>query len=512
MGKNKNIRIITTFGTDGAVSAALTLLKYPKAKIITTSTNRLHTTLGTLEKNTNDTIYICGVGMGENLPDIISSLTKLKKNSCSVVWFCGRGYMTIYESELNDVCTTCFKEFASNSALTASYLELEEDSRLISLLQLAAEFLNNTEDLSKEHRWWQDLIRASASRYFKYDETKSYTDCIRKLAGIKEPTQKDMDEVENWRTNGERTQLIGNSPALKKLRHQITLVGPVEAPVLILGESGSGKELAARLVHESSERSKGPFIAVNCAVLSTSTDLAHDKLFGHTKGSYTGAISDNIGAFEAAEGGTLFLDEFAELPLAVQTQLLRALEEKEIVPLGSISPRPVNVRVIAATNVSLQEMIKKGSFRLDLYHRLNVLPLRIPSLRERLSDLKSISRSFLHQLGSTGYTLEITESDWQAAENYNWPGNIRQFINLLRRAAYMKITLKEAIEQEIAAEPETSYSDISEIYFPRSLKAALPESEIRKNYMKHVLELAGGSHLKAAHTLNISVNTLKRWL
>lgn len=512
MAKNKNIIIITTFGTDGAVSAALALEKFPKAKVVTTSTNRLHTTLKELEKNSGSAIYICGVGAGENFSQTTTALAKLKKNSNNITWLCGRGYMSPYESELKSNCNTFFKEFPSNSALAAKYFQVEINNKNTAMLELANEFISNTEEMPDDHKWWHDLIRASASRYFKYDDTKSYIDCIKKLAGLKDPTQKDQDEVDNWRANGERTQLIGNSSALKKLRKQIALIGPVEAPVLILGESGSGKELAARLVHESSVRAKGPFVAVNCAVLSTSSDLAHDKLFGHVKGSYTGANKDNIGAFEAAEGGTLFLDEFAELPVSAQTQLLRALEENEIVPLGSITPRTVDVRVIAATNGNLPKMIKDGKFRLDLYYRLNVLPLKVPSLRERLEDMKSIARSFIHQLSTTGYTLELTSTDWKAAEEYHWPGNIRQFINLMRRCAYMKITLREAIRQELDEEPPQHTAEGLEAYAPNSLKAALPESEIRRKYMKHVLELADGSHLKAAHTLNISVNTLKRWV
>ncbi len=512
MAKNKNVIIITTFGTDGAVSAAITLESCPKAKIITTSTNRLHSSLKSLEKYSESTIYICGVGAGEDFASTKATLQKLRKSSNKIIWFCGRGYMSPYEAELRESCTTCFKDSESNSALIAEYFTKTETPRITGLLELAREFTTGSEEIPEDHKWWHDLIRASASRYFKYDDTESYTECIKKLAGHSEPTIKDQDEVENWRKNGERTQLIGNSPALKKLRKQISLVGPVEAPVLILGESGAGKELAARLVHESSPRAKGEFIAVNCAVLSTSSDLAHDKLFGHVKGAYTGANKDSIGAFEAAEGGTLFLDEFAELPISAQTQLLRALEENEIVPLGSITPRPVNVRVIAATNGNLPKMVADGNFRLDLYYRLNVLPLRVPSLKERLGDIKSIARSFLHQLASSGYTLTLDESDWKAASEYNWPGNIRQFLNLLKRSAYMQISLREAINQEIESEPSTEIPEFSELYFPRTLKSAHPESDIRKSYMRHILELAGGSHLKAAHTLNISVNTLKRWL
>ncbi len=512
MSKKKNVIIITTFGTDGAVCAALALRKFSRAKVIVTSTNRLHSSLQTLENLSESFIYICGLGAGEYFSRTLDALNALRNNLNTTIWLCGRGYMDPYASELKNECKTYFKEYPSNSALTAEYFAVDKDKRTASLLELAEEFIQKTDELPTEHRWWQDLIRASASRYFKYDDTKSYIDCILKLAGIKEPTQKDQDEVDNWRANGERTQLIGNSPALKRLRREITQICAAPAPVLIFGESGSGKELAARLVHESSPRAKGPFIAVNCAVLSTSSDLAHDKLFGHVKGAYTGAMGDSIGAFEAAEGGTLFLDEFAELPLSAQTQLLRALEEKEIVPLGSITPRHVDVRVIAATNGNLPALVKAGSFRLDLYHRLNVLPLRVPSLKERTEDMKSIARSFIHQLSSSGYSLNLTESDWQAAQEYDWPGNIRQFINLLKRCAYMQISLKEAIKQELDQEPELDSASGAEVYFPRSLKSALPESDIRRKYMKHVLKLAGGSHLKAAHTLNISVNTLKRWI
>ena len=179
---------------------------------------------------------------------------------------------------------------------------------------------------------------------------------------------------------------------------------------------------------------------------------------------------------------------------------------------GSIKSRRINVRIIAATNGNLPQMIKEGKFRLDLYHRLNVLPLRIPNLSKRKEDMKSIARSYLHQMSNKGYNLTISEDDWQAAENYSWPGNIRQFINLLARCCYLKINLKKAIEQEIAEEPDNKSANAQIIPLPQTLKDAKTDREIRKKYMEHVLNLAEGSYLKAAHTLDISVNTLKRWL
>lgn len=505
----KNI-LITTFGMDGAASAALGLLAIKDAALQITSANRLSEDLSRINDKIN--IYICGVGAGDNFPKVINELERLKKLKCNIFWFCGRKYMDVYQEKLDKYCTPVLQYHQSNAAVIADYFKIEDD-RVDLLLDLAEAFIEQKHKLSDVLSFWLDFSRASAARYFKYDDTNAFPEFIKKLAGISEISPLDEREVFLWRQSGARAQPLGNSKALKEMRQMISRIGPIDAPVLVSGESGSGKELAARLLHESSERSRGEFIAVNCAVLSTSGDLAHDRLFGHVAGAYTGADKDSPGAFEAAEGGTLFLDEVAELPLEVQTQLLRALEEKEIMPLGTVKTRTVNVRIVAATNRPLTEMVQEGTFRLDLYHRLNVLRVRVPSLSERLEDMPSIARSVLRQLKDDGYPLKISTKDWKAANSYNWPGNIRQFINLLRRAAYLKITLAEAINQEIKEEGNLNSGQAKGSFaFPNEKSEILPEEQLRKKYLQHVFELHDKNYINAASSLKMSVNTLKRWL
>ena len=230
-------------------------------------------------------------------------------------------------------------------------------------------------------------------------------------------------------------EIVGESPALKRLLHELGIVAASELPVLLLGETGVGKELFARLLHHQSPRHNRPLVHVNCAALPES--LAESELFGHVRGAFSGAVSDRPGRFEAAEGGTLFLDEVGELPLSVQAKLLRTLQNGEIQRLGADRPRSVNVRVIAATNRNLREQVASGAFRADLYHRLSVYPVPIPPLRERGNDVLLLAGRFLDfnraRLGLRSLSLS---PDAQAAlRRYRWPGNVRELEHVISRAA-----------------------------------------------------------------------------
>ncbi len=230
-------------------------------------------------------------------------------------------------------------------------------------------------------------------------------------------------------------EIVGESPALARLLHELSVVAASELPVLLLGETGVGKELFARLVHQSSPRRTRPLVHVNCAALPES--LAESELFGHVRGAFSGAVSDRPGRFEAAEGGTLFLDEVGELPLAVQAKLLRTLQNGEIQRLGADRPRSVNVRVIAATNRNLREQVASGAFRADLYHRLSVYPVPIPPLRERGNDVLLLAGRFLElnraRLGLR--SLRLSPDAQAALRRYPWPGNVRELEHVISRAA-----------------------------------------------------------------------------
>lgn len=232
--------------------------------------------------------------------------------------------------------------------------------------------------------------------------------------------------------------MVGNSAAIVHLQHQIRKVASNEAPVLIGGESGSGKELAARAVHQLSCRSAGPFVAVNCGAIAPS--LIHTELFGHERGSFTGASSGKQGLIESANGGTLFLDEITDLPLALQTNLLRFLQEHTIHRVGSARSVKVDVRVVAASHVDLSQAVAAGRFRDDLFYRLNVLPITVPPLRARLPDVPILARHFLQQCKADGRRKPVEGFSRQAVAAmlaHDWPGNVRELFNRVQRAVVM---------------------------------------------------------------------------
>lgn len=246
----------------------------------------------------------------------------------------------------------------------------------------------------------------------------------------------------------EHGEILGQSPAILQLLQELIVVADSDLPVLLLGETGVGKELFARYLHNHSPRCKAPLVQVNCAALPET--LAESELFGHIKGAFSGAGSDRAGRFEAADGGTLFLDEVGELPLSVQAKLLRALQNGEIQRLGEDTPRQVNVRVIAATNRDLRDTVRHGGFRADLYHRLSVYPVPIPPLRERGNDILLLAGYFLElnraRLGMRSLRLSPTAEE--ALFRYSWPGNVRELEHVISRAA-LKALSRGAARQDI---------------------------------------------------------------
>jgi two-component system response regulator PilR (NtrC family) len=225
--------------------------------------------------------------------------------------------------------------------------------------------------------------------------------------------------------------LIGDSPSMQQVRSMIEKLARSQAPIYISGESGSGKELAARLIHARSSRNAGPFVPVNCGAIPE--NLMESEFFGYRKGAFTGADSDRAGFFEAASGGTLFLDEVADLPLPMQVKLLRAIQEKRVRKVGSVAEEPVDVRIICATHRNLRERVDQGAFRQDLYYRLNVIELRMPPLRERLEDIAPLVESVLRRLfGEVHPVLE--PAALKALQLYSFPGNVRELENILERA------------------------------------------------------------------------------
>jgi len=232
-------------------------------------------------------------------------------------------------------------------------------------------------------------------------------------------------------------EIIGSSPALQRVLAQVAKVATTDSTVLILGETGTGKELVARAIHKRSRRASRAFIRVNCAAIPTS--LIASELFGHEKGAFTGALQRRLGRFEAADGGTIFLDEIGELPPETQIALLRVLQEREIERLGSSHPIGVDVRVLAATNGDLESAVARGAFRQDLFYRLNVFPIRIPSLRERVVDIPVLAEYLIERYAKqAGKRIRtIRKQTLELLQAYDWPGNVRELQNVMERAVIL---------------------------------------------------------------------------
>ncbi|MEO1035085.1 MAG: sigma-54 dependent transcriptional regulator [Pseudomonadota bacterium] len=232
-----------------------------------------------------------------------------------------------------------------------------------------------------------------------------------------------------------RDRLVGTSPPMLEVREVIQRVARSQAPVHICGESGTGKELVARMIHESGPRADQPFVPVNCGAIPS--ELMESELFGHKKGSFTGAVADKIGLIASADGGTLFLDEIADLPLAMQVKLLRVIQEKTLRPVGSEKERSVDVRILSATHQSLADRVKENSFREDLYYRINVIEVTVPALRDRGRDVLELAELFLKRLSrrqGAGRTYRLTADAETALLDYSFPGNVRELENILERA------------------------------------------------------------------------------
>ena len=272
-------------------------------------------------------------------------------------------------------------------------------------------------------------------------------------------------------------ELVGQSAALQNVVRQIDLVAPTDANVLIQGESGTGKELVAREIHKRSNRHERPMIKVNCA--SIPQDLFESEFFGHVKGSFTGAIKDRAGRFEAADGGTLFLDEVGEIPLELQGKLLRALQEGEFERVGEERTRQVSVRVIAASNRDLKVEAASGRFRSDLYYRLNVFPVEVAPLRRRKEDLRPLASLFLQRATQrfSRPQIGLTQADLLQLQNYNWPGNVRELQNVIERAVIVSKGNRLRLDLETASDERQLLQPIT---VTEGQKHILTETEIRE--------------------------------
>ncbi len=336
----------------------------------------------------------------------------------------------------------------------------------------------------------------------------------------------------------ETLPLVGRSPAMQDIFRTVARVTTTDLTVMITGESGTGKELIARALHDYGPRRGAPFIAVNMAAIPR--ELIESELFGHERGAFTGALARNQGRFEQANGGTLFLDEIGDMPPEAQTRLLRVLQEGEFTSVGGRSPIRVNVRIVAATHRDLRALIRQGLFREDLFYRLNVVPIRLPPLRERVEDVPLLARHFLAQARAKGLPAKtLTPEAIERLKAYSWPGNVRELENLMRRLAalYPQETIgEEVIAAELAAtaQPESMPAAVAETvteaesmaqaierhlraYFA-SHKDGLPPAgvydrvlaEVERPLIRLTLAATRGNQIKAAAILGLNRNTLRK--
>ena len=297
-------------------------------------------------------------------------------------------------------------------------------------------------------------------------------------------------------------EMLGNSAPMKAQFKVLRRVAPTDLSVLVLGETGTGKELVAKELHRLSERRSERFVAINCGAIPE--NLLESELFGHKKGSFTGAVSDKVGRVEAANKGTLFLDEIGEMPMNLQVKLLRVLQERVIERVGDLHPRPVDIRVVAATNKNLQDLISEGSFREDLYYRLNEISVHLPALRERGDDITLLAQYFLNQYReqydarATGFTNQAT----MAMKQYYWPGNVRELENRIKKAVIMSDrALLNADDLSLSGDDKREVKPLAEA-----------QEQFKTEYIRKVLDLNNWNKAQTARDLDIDARTVFRYI
>ena len=303
--------------------------------------------------------------------------------------------------------------------------------------------------------------------------------------------------------------IIGSAPALLQALDRARHVAKTNADCLIEAESGTGKELLAHFIHHHSARHQGAFVAVNCAAVPE--DLLESELFGHMRGAFTGATAAKAGKFELAQGGTLLLDEIGEMPINLQPKLLRTLQERQVERLGGVRPTPVNLRVIATTNVSLKDMVEQGRFRTDLYYRLNVIPLTLPPLRERREDIRELAEYFARKFAAeANRPLPVLQAEFTAGlERHPWPGNVRELANFMHRIVALNDS-REIGPEHLTAElfSSTKARPLRSVA-PPSLPAGTSIRELERRLLETTLDNTGGNRTRAAEMLGVSLRTIR---
>jgi DNA-binding NtrC family response regulator len=313
-------------------------------------------------------------------------------------------------------------------------------------------------------------------------------------------------EQQRRRRDADGVALIGDAPAFAEVRRLVEVAAASQAPVLVTGETGTGKSLVAKAIHAAGPRREGAFVTVSCAALPD--NLVEAELFGWERGAFTGAVATHDGAFGMADGGTLFLDEIGEMPLHLQPKLLSALEDRVVRRIGGRTARPVDVRVVAATNADLGRMVRDKQFRADLYYRLDVVHIHVPPLRERRGDIPALARHLLEGLGRRREQADLDEAEAAALAAYPWPGNVRELRNVLERAVLLQgraLRPSALVSGGGAASTEARPPEVD-----AEAEPLLPLEEVERRHIAEALRRTGGNLAQASRLLGISLSTLKR--
>lgn len=493
----KNL-ILTGWGYHEYVASAAVALKAMdgKADVMGISRRRLPEFLGQVGTKWSR-IYLLGVSLSGDVPTLAKDLAALKSKGVKVFWISSMPKPDWSEEDLNGLMT---ERVYAGSLLEAVGQAFKVD------VEAFMPFMRNSAKTSAEVRAYIELIDAAQFYYRNYQDESLYASAVRYLSiGMKSSAWPPdvMAAVGHYERYGNR-ELIGKSIQMTALQDRINRVAKhANARVLILGESGTGKETVAQQIHTKSPRAKEPFIAFNCA--SVNKDLLESRFFGHEKGAFTGADRQYKGLFEQADGGTLFLDEIGEMSMETQALLLRALEGGRFQRLGGTDEIKVDVRLLTATNRDLPARVREGKFREDLFMRLNVVQLRIPSLREHKEDIPEIANAWWRKHHNKQV---LDEKQLAALQTYDYPGNVRELINILDRATALEEDDFELLMRE-HREMNAGLTDgacSSSGLVPDELEGAI-RLHIRKVFDKY-----GQNLTKAAEALKVSRNTVRKYL
>lgn len=484
--------IITGWGwKDYAVAAALALRYHEVADVVGMSTRRLPEFLN--EVSNYNEIIILGVGLTGNVDLLEKALQKLSAKKVKVKWISALDMPDSIGDEIRSKIEIFVGGDDGITTAVGACYQIGYDDFLPLLRESKA---------PPEIRSYLLLLESAMYVYRNYQDEKAYGNAIRHIANS-DPESKwsaaEKQMVEHYKRYGNR-ELVGNSKAVCELLWKINVIAlRPHARVLIFGESGTGKETVALQIHNKSPRRNEPFIAFNCA--SVTPSLLESRFLGHEKGAFTGATELKRGIFEQASGGTLFLDEIGELPLEAQGVLLRVLEGGRFTRIGEREEVEVDVRLLAATNRDLAAMVRDGKFREDLFHRLNVIQIRVPPLREHKDDIEKIANGYwLKQRGCRLGTDQI-----EALTTYDYPGNVRELFNLLERASVLDetdfsclIAEHKRMTENLSVKPEYEYPDELE--------------EMTRLHIHRVYEKCDNNLSKTAEALHVARNTVKKYL